>query len=150
IPLVARASFVRVHAGDTDGDVDYAADRMADGSLRLASPDPGLHDSFRRVVRFVVVSDAASVASLRSLSPTRSSRTRDFSCAARELDLAVVHGAPRIGAGGGDVRHGDWRRHLATGDAGADGSVRLAQRLCDLRRSGLVSRGSDAVVIAQR
>src|SRR5262249_1927566 len=123
---------------------------MADGSARRAPPDSGKHGSIRRVIRFLIVSDAEFVASVRGLSRAWTGRAWGFGGPTRESDLAVVHGASRTGARDCDVRDGDWRRHLAMGDAGAAGSVRLAQRLCDLGRSGPVWRRSVAVAVAQR
>ena len=61
----------------------------------------------------------------------------------------MVHGPSRTSAWAGDERHGGWRRHLAHGDADPDGSVWLAQRLCDLRRRGPAGRDSIAAVISQ-
>src|SRR5262245_48252360 len=135
--MVSRAGFAGVHTGDADGDADHAVDRMVDGSVRRSPADPVLHDGVRRVVCFAVVSDAEFVASVRGLSSAWSGRAWHICGAACESNITMVHGASRIGARAGDVRHGDWWRHLAMGLAVAAGSIRLAQRLCDLRRSRL-------------
>src|SRR5262245_41313111 len=113
IPMVARAGFVRVLAGDAYGDAGDAADWMAVGSDRISPPDPGLYGGVRRALRFVVGADAESVAFVRRFSPARSGGAGDFGGAARESDLSVVHRAARAGAGIGDERHGVGRRHLA-------------------------------------